>query len=66
MAIFSAGFTSQLDGSNLESHLTHGHTWADFGRQLFVSVEGQEVLIRSFDRDGDRKVGRLREITWLS
>ena len=57
MAIYAAGFTSQLDGSNLDSHLTHGHTWGDFGRQVFVSEAGQEVLIRSFDRDGDRKVG---------
>ena len=63
MAIYSERFTSQLDGSSsyLESHLDRRHTWADFGRQVFISEAGQEVLIRSFDRDGDRKVGR--EIT---
>ena len=56
MVIFYDRFTSQLDDGNIESHLTHGHTWADFGRQIFATEEGREILVRSFDQNGDRQV----------
>ena len=43
----------------MERHLTHEHTWVDFGKQIFSTQEGQEIIIRSFDQDGDKKVREL-------
>ena len=56
LVIFYERFTSQLDDGNMESHLTHAHTWGDFGGQIFSTEEGQQILIQSFDQDGDGQV----------